>query len=83
MARALTLLLLGFAVCSAPASAASDPCKDCSPAPELTIREQIKADRAREADRVAKESTARPWDGKDLGGVKRTITPGVAPSTGN
>jgi hypothetical protein len=80
MTRVLTLLLLAFVVwadANFAAFAASDPCKDCNAAPELTIREQIKADRAREAERVAKESSDRPWDGKDLGGVKRTTTPAV------
>jgi hypothetical protein len=48
------------------------PCKDCSAETGLTVREQIKADRAREADRIAKESSDRPWDGKDFGRAKQT-----------
>lgn len=73
MGRVLTLLV-GLASCvgiSSAALAASEPCKDCNAAAELTIREQIKAERARDADRVAKESTARPWDSKDVGQAKR------------
>jgi hypothetical protein len=77
MARALTLLL-GLATFAwinfAAAGTASEPCKDCSPDKELTVREQIKADRARDAERIAKESAGRPWDGKDLGLAKRTNT---------
>jgi hypothetical protein len=77
MARALTSLLLGLAACAwvnSAASAASEPCKDCSPDTGLTVREQIKADRAREADRIAKEPADRPWDSKDFGLAKRTNT---------
>ena len=80
MARVLTLLFVGFAASAAvnfTAIAAPEPCKDCTPAPELSIREQIKAERARDADRVAKESASRPWDGKDIGQVKRASTPVV------
>jgi hypothetical protein len=75
MARALTSLLLGltaFSWVSFAAIAETASCKDCNADTGLTVREQIKADRAREADRVAKESTDRPWDGKDFGQVKRT-----------
>jgi hypothetical protein len=74
MVRVLTLLLLGLASCggiSFTALAASEPCKNCNATTEPTIREQIKAERARDADRVAKESTSRPWDGKDIGQAKR------------
>jgi hypothetical protein len=74
MARALTSILLGLAACAwlnFAAAAASDSCKDCNAQTGLTIREQIKADRAREVDRVAKESADRPWDGKDFGQAKR------------
>jgi hypothetical protein len=73
MAKAWILLLLGlaaFAWFNFAAIAASEPCKDCNPDTGLTIREQIKADRAREVDRVAKESADRPWD-KDFGQAKR------------
>jgi hypothetical protein len=81
MAKVLTLVLSGlalFAWIGSPASAASEQCKDCSTDTGLTIREQIKADRAREAERIARESTARPWDGKDFGQTKRTNAPPVA-----
>ena len=74
MARAFTSLLLGlaaFAWMSFAAVADSASCKDCNADTGLTVREQIKAVRAREADRIAKESTDRPWDGKDIGQVKR------------
>jgi hypothetical protein len=77
MVRVLRSLLLGLTACvwiNFAASAASEPCKDCSPDTGLTVREQIKADRAREADRIAKESSDRPWDGKDFGQAKRTST---------
>jgi len=80
MVKALTSVLLGlalFAWISSAADAASEQCKDCSAETGLTVREQIKADRAREAERIAKESTARPWDGKDFGQTKRTNTPPV------
>lgn len=73
MARTLTALLLGLAACAwvnFDAVAASEPCKDCNADTGLTVREQIKADRAREVDRIAKESTDRPWDGKDYGRTK-------------
>ena len=79
MSRALTSILLGLAACvwmNFVAVAASEPCKDCNPETGLSIREQIKADRAREAERIAKESTARPWDGRDFGPTKR---PDAAP----
>jgi hypothetical protein len=74
MARALTSLMLGLAGLARVSFAAdaSEPCKDCGPDAGLTVREQIKADRAREADRIAKEPTDRPWDGKDFGQAKRT-----------
>ena len=81
MVKALTSLLLGlcaFTWAGFAASAASEPCKDCAPNTELSVREQIKADRAREVERIAKESTDRPWDGKDLGLIKRTNTTPVA-----
>jgi len=74
MARALSPLLLSVAVCVSinfAALAASEPCKDCKAPPELTARERIKAERALDADRVAKESAARPWDGTDIGQAKR------------
>jgi hypothetical protein len=73
MAKAWKLLLVGFAACAwfnFAATAASEPCKDCNPDTGLTVRDQIKADRAREVDRVAKESADRPWD-KDFGQAKR------------
>jgi hypothetical protein len=75
MARAFTSLIGGLAACvwvNCAAVAAPDPCKDCNPETGLTVREQIKADRAREVDRIAKESTDRPWDGKDYGRSKPT-----------
>jgi hypothetical protein len=74
MAKAFMSLLMGLAACAwanFSAGAASASCKDCSADTGLTVREQIKADRAREADRVAKESADRPWDGKDFGQAKR------------
>ena len=80
MARPL-ILLLGFAACAGfnfAARAESEPCKDCNVATELTVRERIKAERALDADRVAKESAARPWDGKDLGQTKRASTIPIA-----
>jgi hypothetical protein len=73
MAKAWILLLVGFAACACfnfAAIAASEPCKDCNPDAGLTVRDQIKAYRAREVDRVAKESADRPWD-KDFGQAKR------------
>jgi hypothetical protein len=80
MSKRLASFLLGFAALSCLsfiAAAATEPCKDCAPVSGLTVREQIKADRAREVDRIAKESTDRPWDGKDIGQVKRANTPPV------
>jgi hypothetical protein len=74
MAKAFTSLLMGLAACAwvnFAAGAASVSCKDCSTDTGLTVREQIKADRAREADRAAQEPADRPWDGKDFGQVKR------------
>ena len=56
MVRALTLLLMSLvagAWLSSAAIAEPEPCRDCNPKTGLTIREQIKADRAREADRIA------------------------------
>jgi hypothetical protein len=51
--------------------AASAECKDCNANASLTIREQIKADRARDVERVAKESNdPRPWDIKNSGQTK-------------
>lgn len=67
MCKALTSLFLGLAGVAwinFAAVAASEPCKDCNPDTRITVREQIKADRAREVDRVAKESSDRPWDGQ-------------------
>jgi hypothetical protein len=80
MVKQISALLLSLAISagsSIAALAASEPCNDCKASPELTIREQIKADRAREADRVARETSDRPWDGKDLGGVKRANDSGA------
>jgi hypothetical protein len=74
------MLLLSVVACAAvnsAALAAPEPCKDCDPATGLTIREQIRAERARDADRVAKESASRPWDGKDIGQAKPTNSPPV------
>jgi hypothetical protein len=76
--KTVVSFLLGFAalLCvSFVAAAAPEACKDCDAVTGLTVRERIQADRAREADRVAKESTVRPWDGKDLGSIKRTNSP--------
>jgi hypothetical protein len=78
MAKALTSLLLGlaaFAWINFAASAASEPCKECSSEKEATVREQIKADRARDAERIAKESADRPWDGKDFGQIRDHLRP--------
>jgi hypothetical protein len=79
MIKMLASFLFGFAaLCvSFVAAAAPEPCKDCNAVTGLTVREQIKDDRAREADRIAKESTVRPWDGKDIGQVKRVNSPPV------
>jgi hypothetical protein len=77
MAKA-SIILFGLAVCAWASSAAvagPESCKDCATETGLTIREQIKAERAREVERIAKESTDRPWDGKDLGQAKRTSPP--------
>jgi hypothetical protein len=80
-AALIGLGLIALVGSNSAASAASEACKDCGaatgPAPELTIREQIKADRAREVERIAKESADRPWDGKDFGQIKRTPAPPV------
>jgi hypothetical protein len=73
MVKAWMLFLAGLAVFASfnfSAIAASEPCKDCNPDSGLTVREKIKADRARDVDRVAKESADRPWD-KDFGQAKR------------
>ena len=78
--KSVVSFLVGFAslLCvSFVAVAAPETCKDCEAITVLTVRERIKADRAREADRVAKESTVRPWDGKDIGQVQRTSTPPI------
>jgi hypothetical protein len=75
LAAVIGLGFIAFVCCNSAAFAASEPCKDCATAgaaPELSIREQIKADRAREVERIAKESADRPWDGKDFGLIKRT-----------
>ena len=80
MAKAFTKLSLSLAAwASLNVVAIAEPaaCKDCNPETGLTIREQIKVDRAREVERIAKETTTRPWDGLDLGYVKRTSTPPV------
>jgi hypothetical protein len=45
---------------------ASVQCPDCPPEKD-TIRETIKAERARDDERRAKESTDRPWTKKDFG----------------
>jgi hypothetical protein len=77
MVKAISALLLALAVCTSgdfAARAASEPCRDCKAPPDLTIREQIKAQRAIDADRVAKESATRPWDGTDIGQAKRVTT---------
>jgi hypothetical protein len=74
VARAFKSLIVGLTACAwvnFAAVAQPAPCKDCSADTGLTVREQIKADRAREADRIAKESADRPWDGKDFGQVRR------------
>jgi hypothetical protein len=74
VARAFKSLILGltaFAWVNFAAAAESASCKECKVDTGLTVRERIKADRAREADRIAKESADRPWDGKDFGQVKR------------
>jgi hypothetical protein len=74
MIKMLAFFLVGFGalLCvSFVANAAPEPCKGCDAVTGLTVREQIKVDRAREADRIAKESTVRPWDGKDIGQVKQ------------
>jgi hypothetical protein len=78
MTKMLALFLFGFAALlyvSPVAAAAPEPCKDCDTVTGISVREQIKADRAREADRIAKESTVRPWDGKDFGQTKRENAP--------
>jgi hypothetical protein len=65
------ILAIGSLVAfSGDAIAASVVCSDCSTETGLTLREQIKAERARDAERVAKESKDRPWDAKDLGQAK-------------
>jgi hypothetical protein len=77
MVKVISVLLVSLAICvwgGIAAVASSEPCKDCKPPPELTIREQIKAQRAIDAERVAKESTVRPWDGTDIGQAKRATT---------
>jgi hypothetical protein len=76
MVKPLILLLglVAYAGFNSAARAESEPCKDCNAATELTIRERIKAERALDADRVAKESAARPWDGRDVGQTKRAST---------
>lgn len=77
MIKAISALGLALAVCTwggLAARAASESCKDCKALPNLTIREQIKAQRAIDADRVAKESATRPWDGTDIGQTKRVTT---------
>jgi hypothetical protein len=81
MARAVASLLLGLIACACvnfAAIAASELCKDCDAVTALTIREEIKATRARDVERMAKESTGRPWDGKDIGQGKRPLpTPAI------
>ena len=74
MARALAPLFLGLlAFASMNFAAASEPCKDCSAETGPTLREQIKAARALDLERMAKESASRPWDGKDIGQGKRLL----------
>jgi hypothetical protein len=65
-------VLIATVSISARAYAEQIPCRDCNSDTGLTVREQIKADRAREVDRLAKESPDRPWDGKDYGRAKPT-----------
>jgi hypothetical protein len=69
----LFVLAICIALACTGSSAIADPvaCKDCKTDSQLTIREQIKADRARDVERVAKESAERPWDVKDTGHPKR------------
>ena len=74
MFKLSTLAIVGsITLACAGSSAIADPvaCKDCKAGTQLTIREQIKADRARDVERVAKESADRPWDLKDPGSPKR------------
>jgi hypothetical protein len=74
MAKAIASVLVGLIACASFnfAVIAAEPCKDCNPETGLTIREQIKAYRASEVDRIAREPADRPWDGKDYGRAKPT-----------
>jgi len=73
-------LKLVFAACAATLWAApalaDDPvaCAPCDPPKPLTMREQIKADRAK-YDRENLKTIARPWDGMNLGRPAPTAPP--------
>jgi hypothetical protein len=67
--------ITGFVYLSFVSIAAAEPCVDCNNGPSL--REQIKVERAREAERIAKESADRPWDGRDILRVKRPVTSAI------
>jgi len=70
-------VILVFAVacsCAAPVSAAPQ-CPECGPDKVDNVREAIRAERAQDAIRRAKESSDRPWDHKDFGGTQRPDPP--------
>ena len=63
------LAILTSSILTAQAVAEPAPCTECENSKPLTIREQIKADRAK-YDRENAKTIARPWDGMNLGQAK-------------
>jgi hypothetical protein len=58
-----------FGLVSADAIAEPAPCPTCDKPKELTMREQIKAERERYQRENVQNPTTRPWDGMHLGRV--------------
>ena len=76
---AALVVILGLIVarfCTTAVSAAP-PCPECGPDKVESVREAIRAERARDDIRRAKEPTDRPWDHKDFGRNQRPDTPPV------
>jgi hypothetical protein len=74
VAKVCGLAFVAVVWLSASAAVASVQCPDCPPDKD-TIREAIKAERARDDERRAKESTDRPWTKKDFGKEVRPDVP--------
>lgn len=63
------LAILASSIPTVHAVAEPAPCAECESSKPLTLREQIKADRAK-YDRENVKTTTRPWDGMNLGQAK-------------